>query len=570
MSSDKLARSSGVLGLIALAAVISCSIAALPYTGVNLSGAEWTSGPYWPTTQEIDFFASRGMNTIRLPFEWENLQPTALGDFDSTAWNQYTSLTDYITNTKGLYVIVEVHNFARYKGEIVGDGVSVNVLLDLWTRLANYYKSNDKVLFNIMNEPNNMPTMLWATNANATVQAIRDTGATNIVLVPGNGWTGAWSWNEKWIDIPGNQVSNAEAMVGVVDPLNNMIFEFHQYFDEDSSGGHPNCQARPIGTSTVSVATNWLKQHNKKGFLGELGGSDQVNCINAINDALTHLEANSDVWMGWTYWSGGPRTSTAFLAIGPLGYPPVQNTQLETLLNYVVSPITAMIFPNISATSCNNSPAMVIYDDELQNNWEDWGWAASRTFSDNDAASGTSAISFSSAGNFEGLQLTLPSKFSFVNYNAIQFDVKGASADLNYEIFFIEDETSPGRSQALRGYTPSHSLTTAYQTATVPFSVFHFDSAKQLKAIVWQSAENVQGTLYLDNIKLVCVDVVGGSLSGSVAAPGTSNPPPSSTPSAAPGAATPITKTPSVNVNESASLIGSVTFVVASAAALLL
>jgi hypothetical protein len=51
--------------------------------------------------------------------------------------------------------------------------------------------------------------------------------------------------------------------------------------------------------------------------------------------------------MGWTYWSGGPRTSTAFLAIGPLGYPPVQNTQLETLLNYVVSPITAMIFPNI-------------------------------------------------------------------------------------------------------------------------------------------------------------------------------------------------------------------------------
>jgi hypothetical protein len=42
MSSDKLARSSGVLGLIALAAVISCSIAALPYTGVNLSGAEWS------------------------------------------------------------------------------------------------------------------------------------------------------------------------------------------------------------------------------------------------------------------------------------------------------------------------------------------------------------------------------------------------------------------------------------------------------------------------------------------------------------------------------------------------
>jgi len=34
--------------------------------------------------------------------------------------------------------------------------------------------------------------------------------------------------------------------------------------------------------------------------LGELGGSDQQNCLNAINDALTHLEANRDVWYGNT------------------------------------------------------------------------------------------------------------------------------------------------------------------------------------------------------------------------------------------------------------------------------
>lgn len=51
-----------------------------------------------------------------------------------------------------------------------------------------------------------------------------------------------------------------------------------------------------VAVPRVSVATDWLKKYNKKGFLGELGGSDQQNCLDAINDALTHLEANSDVW----------------------------------------------------------------------------------------------------------------------------------------------------------------------------------------------------------------------------------------------------------------------------------
>jgi len=67
------------------------------------------SGPYWPTTQEIDFFASRGMNTIRLPIEWERIQGTALANFDQNIWGRYAQLIDYITNTKGLYAIIDIH-----------------------------------------------------------------------------------------------------------------------------------------------------------------------------------------------------------------------------------------------------------------------------------------------------------------------------------------------------------------------------------------------------------------------------------------------------------------------------
>lgn len=54
--------------------------------------------------------------------------------------------------------------------------------------------------------------------------------------------------------------------------------------------------------------------------------------------------------MGFAYWSGGPRASSSFLDIGPLGYPPIDNNILDNVLAYVVNPPVAMVYPNISTT----------------------------------------------------------------------------------------------------------------------------------------------------------------------------------------------------------------------------
>jgi endoglucanase len=89
--------------------------------------------------------------------------------------------------------------------------------LDAWWdfnyRLAQRYKDNDLVIFGIMNEPNTMPTELWIEVANEGtfqetksrndlffqgIDAIRSAGAENLIMVPGNAWTGAWSWNLTW------------------------------------------------------------------------------------------------------------------------------------------------------------------------------------------------------------------------------------------------------------------------------------------------------------------------------------------------------------------------------------
>ena len=48
-----------------------------------------------------------------------------------------------------------------------------------------------------MNEPHDVPATQWLASANAAIAAIRETGATNLVLVPGTIWTGAHSWEEE-------------------------------------------------------------------------------------------------------------------------------------------------------------------------------------------------------------------------------------------------------------------------------------------------------------------------------------------------------------------------------------
>jgi endoglucanase len=48
-----------------------------------------------------------------------------------------------------------------------------------------------------------------------------------------------------------------------------------------------------------------LKRNNKKGFLGEFGGANNPTCEAAIYDMLNYMQANRDVWLGWTWWAAG-------------------------------------------------------------------------------------------------------------------------------------------------------------------------------------------------------------------------------------------------------------------------
>ncbi|HEY4188641.1 MAG TPA: glycoside hydrolase family 5 protein [Polyangia bacterium] len=287
--------------------------------GVSLSGAEFGSavpGVFgadytYPTHAEVDYYVGKGMTIMRIPFRWERVQPTLSGPFDETELARLDDIVSY-TLAVGSGVLLDPHNYARYDDVLIGYAtVTAADFADFWGKLADHYKDNTKIDFGLMNEPHSddasvagaqkLRTEDWVAAANGAIQAIRATGALNLITVSGNGWDTASGWNDTWYGSPnGNQLLN------IVDPADNFAFEAHQYMDSDGSGTSGTCVASNTGSTRLTAFTAWLRGNKRHGFLGEFGGGPNETCLAAIDDMLTHIDTYADVYLGWTWWGAGP------------------------------------------------------------------------------------------------------------------------------------------------------------------------------------------------------------------------------------------------------------------------
>ena len=130
----------------------------------------------------------------------------------------------------------------------------------------------------------------------AAINGIRAAGATTqYIFVEGNAWTGAWSWTK-----------NNDNLSGLTDPQDKIVYEMHQYLDSDSSGTSETCVSSTIGKERIQAATEWLKDNEKVGVLGEFAGGVNDQCKTAVTGMLNYLGENSGVWMGAMWWAAGP------------------------------------------------------------------------------------------------------------------------------------------------------------------------------------------------------------------------------------------------------------------------
>ena len=296
-----------VLAFFLLAATpLRADAATTIYHGVNLPQAGFNPGAIpgihfkdyaWPLPSEVGLYGDMGANILRVAFLWERMQPELNGDLQPQELARLDAMVE-AAKPRHIAILLDVHNYGMYKGNPIGSAaVPVTAFADLWSRLAEHYKDNSFIVFGLMNEPKQSADA-WAAIAQVAIDAIRKTGATQVILVPGANWSGAHAWMNK-----AGTMSNAEALVNLHDPAQNMAFEAHDYFDQDSSGTHPTCVSEDIGVERLQGFTAWLRQHKFKGFFGEFGASKDPVCLAALKKTLDYVNANNDVWFGWTYWA---------------------------------------------------------------------------------------------------------------------------------------------------------------------------------------------------------------------------------------------------------------------------
>lgn len=320
------------------AALTACSLltpaqgfAAACLTGVNLAGANFGEGPakhgtthIYPTTETLDYFQNLGVNIIRLPFQWERLQPTLSGPLDPT---ELALLDDTVrrTTARGMKIIIDPHNFAKFKEVMIGSGnVTIEDFADFWKRVAKLYANDPDVIFLLTNEPDRIDPKLWWKAANAGIAAIRSAGAGNLIMVPGNLWTGAVHWFDDQ-----DGVTNAELALGVEDPLSHYVFDIHQYMDSDFSGMHVVCERVDDALGYMQNMTDWLRKNGHSAFLGEFGGSIDPSCMTGLKRITDHMAQNADVWLGWSAWAAGEWWGDYMYTLQPLNG--VDRAQIVTL-----------------------------------------------------------------------------------------------------------------------------------------------------------------------------------------------------------------------------------------------
>jgi endoglucanase len=343
------------------------------FAGINLSGLEFSKAidPFvipdlskenanlaTSDLNEIEQFIQEGMNTVRVPVRWGYLQldGAGKGQINRAYYDNFVRpLLQTLTHAK-VHTIIDLHAYMRYAtfGEQYAgcsgygpcpDGTMIldeNAYKDVWGKLYDLIKvdpkiNQDYVLFDLVNEPVEVPDRKVFTIQAGLIKSLRAKGFDGYILVEGNAWSGLHSWtNRTWQGNDGKTYSNALLFTrdnfneaGIYD-LSKIIINVHQYLDEDYSGTHDTC-LQDLTTSNaqgfnLDAFVSYLKENRLKAMVTEFGvGRNMQSCQKPLDDFFAYLKRNSSQgkdygFVGWTLWSAGHGWGGYNLRVTPQSY----------------------------------------------------------------------------------------------------------------------------------------------------------------------------------------------------------------------------------------------------------
>lgn len=310
--------------------------------GVNLAGAEFfhkkgvgvgvfNQDYFYPDTEELDYWHAKGLNLIRLPFKWERIQRELYGELNREEI-EYIKFLLSEADKRGMQILIDMHNYGRRKDDgkdrIIGDSLSIQHLAYCWELIAEELKDCKGLYgYGLMNEPHDMlESTPWREIAQACIWGIRKQDAVNTIVVGGNHWSSAATWQRVSDDLK-----------HLYDPSDNLIFEAHCYFDADGSGTYRHSydeeKAYPtVGVDRTRPFIEWLKENNLRGFLGEYGiPADDERWMVCLENFLSYLSENG---VNGAYWAAGSRWNRYILSVHPEENYTKDKPQVKLLMKY--------------------------------------------------------------------------------------------------------------------------------------------------------------------------------------------------------------------------------------------
>jgi endoglucanase len=192
----------------------------LLHRGVNLSG--WFSqGPSDPghlqsaiTSDDVQRIRRMGFDHVRLPVDPAVLAPAGAWDAPDPDPLYYLDDAVSLLLDGGLSVIVDLHPDQRVGPRLAGDPATVERLARLWTILAQRLsaRDQDRVYFELLNEPGVSTPDAWAPIQQRLAGAIRQGAPHHTIIATGHAWSA---------------VEHLEALRPLDD--GNIIYAFHFY-----------------------------------------------------------------------------------------------------------------------------------------------------------------------------------------------------------------------------------------------------------------------------------------------------------------------------------------------------
>jgi hypothetical protein len=154
----------------------------------------------------------------------------------------------------------------------------------------------------------------------------------------------------------------------------------------------------------------------------------------------------------------------------------------------------------------------IVYDDALENSWQNWGWATLNYANTSPIHSGSDSISVTISGAWQGIQIWHPDQDS-TPYASLSFWLNGGSSGgQKLQVYGLLDLGGTNNFPASAHYPLSTPAAGGWQQFIVPLSALGVAGSNNFTGFVIQDSQGTpEPTFYLDDISLITNAVSAGT-----------------------------------------------------------